>query len=82
VDGELFFSSLLIHHEAPTKVGTYAYVNPVVAVILGYFLAGEPIGARTVLGTIFVLVSVVVITTTPKKANPAELTQETELAEP
>jgi drug/metabolite transporter (DMT)-like permease len=72
----------LIHHEAPTKVGTYAYVNPVVAVILGYFLAGEPIGARTVLGTIFVLVSVVVITTTPKKANPAELTQETELAEP
>src|SRR6202042_106376 len=31
----------LIHHESPTKVGTYAYVNPVVAVVLGYFLAGE-----------------------------------------
>ena len=28
----------LIHHESPTKVGTYAYVNPVVAVLLGYFL--------------------------------------------
>ena len=26
----------LIHHESPTKVGTYAYVNPVVAVIIGY----------------------------------------------
>jgi drug/metabolite transporter (DMT)-like permease len=70
----------LIHHEAPTKVGTYAYVNPVVAVILGYFLANEPIGARTILGTLFVLVSVVVITTTPKKVNAASLHQETELA--
>lgn len=53
----------LIHHESPTKVGTYAYVNPVVAVILGYLIAGEELGARTLLGTFFVLVSVVVITT-------------------
>ncbi|HTC93168.1 MAG TPA: EamA family transporter [Terriglobales bacterium] len=54
----------LIHHESPTKVGTYAYVNPVVAVLLGYFLGGEALGARTILGTLFVLVSVLVITTT------------------
>ena len=53
----------LIHHESPTKVGTYAYVNPVVAVLLGYFLGGEAIGLRTIVGTAFVLVSVVVITT-------------------
>lgn len=57
----------LIHHESPTKVGTYAYVNPVVAVLVGYFLGGEALGARTVVGTLLVLVSVVVITTTPKK---------------
>jgi len=56
----------LIHHESPTKVGTYAYVNPVVAVLVGYFLGGEALGARTILGTFLVLVSVVVITTTPK----------------
>ena len=55
----------LIHHESPTKVGTYAYVNPVVAVALGYFFAGESVGARTLLGTLLVLVSVVVITTMP-----------------
>ena len=54
----------LIHHESPTKVGTYAYVNPVVAVIVGYFLGGETVGRRTLLGTLLVLVSVVVITTT------------------
>jgi drug/metabolite transporter (DMT)-like permease len=60
----------LIHHESPTKVGTYAYVNPVVAVVLGYFLGGEALGLRTILGTAFILVSVVVITTT-KKADAA-----------
>ena len=59
----------LIHHESPTKVGTYAYVNPVVAVLVGYFLGGEAIGPRTIVGTLLVLVSVVVITTTPKKSE-------------
>ena len=53
----------LIHHESPTKVGTYAYVNPVVAVALGYFVGGEAVGPRTLLGTLLVLVSVIVITT-------------------
>jgi drug/metabolite transporter (DMT)-like permease len=57
----------LIHHESPTKVGTYAYVNPVVAVVIGYFLGGETIGPRTIIGTLFVLVSVIVITTMPAK---------------
>jgi len=57
----------LIHHESPTKVGTYAYVNPVVAVLVGYFFGGEALGARTILGTVLVLISVVVITTTRVK---------------
>jgi drug/metabolite transporter (DMT)-like permease len=57
----------LIHHESPTKVGTYAYVNPVVAVLIGYFLGGEGLGLRTILGTLFILISVVVITMTPAK---------------
>jgi len=53
----------LIHHQPPTKVGTYAYVNPVVAVLIGYFFAAEPLGTRTILGTLLILVSVIVITT-------------------
>ena len=63
----------LIHHESPTKVGTYAYVNPVVAVLVGYFLGGETLGLRTILGTLFVLISVVVITTTRAKKPIATL---------
>jgi drug/metabolite transporter (DMT)-like permease len=63
----------LIHHESPTKVGTYAYVNPIVAVLVGYFLGGEALSLRTILGTLFVLISVVVITTTRAKKAVAEL---------
>jgi len=63
----------LLHHESPTKVGTYAYVNPVVAVLVGYFFGGEALGLRTVLGTLFVLISVVVITMTPAKKPEAAL---------
>jgi drug/metabolite transporter (DMT)-like permease len=59
----------LLHYESPTKVGTYAYVNPVIAVLLGYFFAGEALGARTVLGTLLVLVSVIAITLKPKRAS-------------
>jgi drug/metabolite transporter (DMT)-like permease len=61
----------LIHHESPTRVGTYAYVNPVVAVLIGYFFGGEALGLRTILGTVFVLASVVLITTARAKAPAA-----------
>ncbi len=69
----------LIHHQSPTKVGTYAYVNPVVAVLLGYFAGGEPLGARTVMGAVCVLASVLVITTArsgqPQPAAQVEVTE-------
>jgi drug/metabolite transporter (DMT)-like permease len=69
----------LIHHESPTKVGTYAYVNPVVAVLVGYFLGGEAIGPRTISGTLLVLVSVVVITTMrTNKPDALPLTEDTQ----
>lgn len=44
-----------------TRVSSHAYVNPVIAVALGYFVAGEPITARTLIGTALVLASVVLI---------------------
>jgi drug/metabolite transporter (DMT)-like permease len=72
----------LIHHESPTKVGTYAYVNPVVAVLLGYFIGGEALTLRTILGTAFVLVSVVVITTAPKKHVTESISAPTEAVRP
>lgn len=60
----------LIHRESPTKVGTYAYVNPLVAVVLGYFWGREALGVRTILGTLFILVSVLMVITM-KRAKPS-----------
>jgi drug/metabolite transporter (DMT)-like permease len=43
------------------KVGTYAYVNPVVAVLLGWAVLGEPITMRTVVGAIVILFGVALV---------------------
>src|SRR5205814_9991065 len=59
----------LLHYESPTKVVTYAYVNPVVAVALGYFLGFVSLGMRTFLGTVLLLVIVVTVTTRPAKGE-------------
>jgi drug/metabolite transporter (DMT)-like permease len=47
----------------PARAGTYAYVNPVVAMLLGWALADEPMGFRSILAAAIILGSVVVITT-------------------
>jgi drug/metabolite transporter (DMT)-like permease len=44
-----------------TRVASHAYVNPIVAVALGYFVAGETITLRTVAGTLLVITSVFLI---------------------
>lgn len=59
----------LLHYESPTKVGTYAYVNPVVAVIVGATIGGEVVGRRTVLGAALIMISVVAITTIKRKQS-------------
>jgi len=38
-----------LRHASPTIVGTYAYVNPVIAVLLGWLILSEPVTARTFL---------------------------------
>lgn len=47
---------LLARRPAPV-VGTYAYVNPVIAVILGYFIAGEIISLSQIIGMVIILVA-------------------------
>ena len=63
----------LLHYESPTRVGTYAYVNPVVAVILGAVLGGEKIGPRTLSGMALILLSVALITTAKARSSPAKM---------
>ena len=48
----------VLRHMAPTIAGTYAYVNTVVAVFLGWLVLAEPIGPRTLLSMAVVIGSV------------------------
>jgi drug/metabolite transporter (DMT)-like permease len=52
----------LLSVSTPARVGTYAYVNPVVALLLGWALAGEPLTFRSLVAAAIILGSVVVIT--------------------
>lgn len=57
---------------APTPlVSTYAYVNPIVAVFLGYFIAEEPLTVRILIATVLVVGSVALITITQQ--NPIRI---------
>jgi drug/metabolite transporter (DMT)-like permease len=52
----------LLRETTPAKATTYAYVNPIVAVVLGWMVAGEPITPRTVVAAAIILASVALIT--------------------
>jgi drug/metabolite transporter (DMT)-like permease len=61
----------LLRHCDPAKVATYAYVNPIVAVLLGAMFAGETLTARTALAAGLIIGSVaLVITVQRTKAKP------------
>jgi drug/metabolite transporter (DMT)-like permease len=56
----------LLRETTPAKATTYAYVNPIVAVLLGWALADEAITARTVVAAGIILASVALISLTAK----------------
>jgi drug/metabolite transporter (DMT)-like permease len=57
---------------APTPlVSTYAYVNPLVAIVLGYFVGGESLTARILVATTIIVGSVALITATRESTNGA-----------
>ncbi len=53
---------------SPARVGTYAYVNPVVAMFLGWALGGEPVTLRTLSAAAVILTAVVLVITAPRHA--------------
>lgn len=52
----------LLAHTSAAKAATYAYVNPVVAVFLGWALASERVTARTIVAAVVILAGVAIIT--------------------
>ncbi len=51
--------SYALRRASATIVGTYAYVNPVIAVLLGWLLLHEPVGPRTFIAMAMILTAVV-----------------------
>lgn len=72
----------LVRTTEPTLVATYAYVNPAVAVFLGWLLAGEPIGGTTPLAMVLIIAAVVLVSTAssrrlrPKPKTPEKVAPE------
>ena len=59
----------LLKHSTPARVSTYAYVNPVVAVFLGWLILHEPVSTRTLVASAVIVVAVAIITTQRAKAR-------------
>jgi len=53
----------LLDKVSPARLGTYAYVNPIVAVLLGWAIAGERLSVRTGVAAAIVICAVALITT-------------------
>ena len=51
------------------KASTYAYVNPIIAVVLGWLFANEPLGGRTLIAAVVILGGVAIITSSQATAK-------------
>ena len=60
----------LLKVSTPAKASTYAYVNPIVAVLLGWALADEPLGPRVLSASVAVVAAVALITTARAARTP------------
>jgi len=61
----------LMKHSTPARVATYAYVNPIVAVFLGWLVLREPITSRTLIASAVIVTAVAVITVQKTRMAPA-----------
>ena len=61
----------LMRVSTPSRVATHAYVNPVVAVLLGWAVLGESVTARTGIAMAVIVAAVVLIVSAPSSAKPA-----------
>jgi len=57
----------LLRNVPVSKVGTYAYVNPAVAVVLGWWFLGERLNPTQVLGTVIIIGGVVLVTVASRR---------------
>jgi drug/metabolite transporter (DMT)-like permease len=64
--------SWLLNVSTPARISTYAYVNPVIAVFLGWAIGGEQLSARILWAAAVIVLGVVIITTGKPAPAPVE----------
>ena len=64
--------SWLLKVSTPARISTYAYVNPVIAVFLGWGIGGEQLTARNLWSAGVIVLGVVIITTRKSATPPVE----------
>ncbi len=74
--------SWLLDKAPPARVSTYAYVNPMIAVLLGWVIAHEPLGARAVAAMVLIVAAVVLLTIQPGKSAPQPSTASSDVRRP
>ena len=57
----------ILHKSTAARVATYAFVNPIVALFLGWFVAGETVSLRTIIAAIVILTAVILVITAPHR---------------
>lgn len=65
----------LLKNVPPSQASTYAYVNPIVAMFLGWALAQEPFSLRNAVAAAIILAAVVIITAYQTKEKSSEKTK-------
>jgi drug/metabolite transporter (DMT)-like permease len=63
----------LLEHVPPPKVATYAYVNPIVAVFLGWLLLSEKVDVFMLAGTVIIIAAVALVNTSKLKRDGASV---------
>jgi drug/metabolite transporter (DMT)-like permease len=59
----------LLRHQPPAKASTYAYVNPIVAILLGWSILDEPISLRTIISAAIILAGVGIVQISKMKSK-------------
>jgi drug/metabolite transporter (DMT)-like permease len=74
--------SFLLNNVTPESAATYGFVNPVVAVLLGWLVAGEPITLKMIVAATIIIGSVVLNTTYGRRHRDAAVVHHSECPTP
>ncbi|MEW5797588.1 MAG: EamA family transporter [Bacteroidota bacterium] len=59
----------LLGHTSATRISTHTYVNPLIAILLGWLIASEELTIEMLIATVFIVISVALVLNDPQKSS-------------